>query len=207
MSIPAVNLTYLGQPATPSQGQIIHGNDSGPMGKRLIGYGTATLDGAATTFTVNFVDGVQKYAQNNLVIPVQSVTAPATINGVANQSIISGVGAMGQIKVGASITTAGFSNAGNNNTFTVNAVTSSGVQVTNASAVAETNYAATLTTVLGPSVLGVQVARSGSSSDTAAASTTVQPSSVSNTGFTATISAAGSNAQLLSFIVEIFLVS
>lgn len=206
MSIPAVNLAYIGLGPT-AQGQIIASNNSGPLAKQLVGYGTATLDGAATTFTVNYIDGTQKLAQYPLVLSVQSVTAPATINGTANQSIISGVGSFGQIPVGASITTAGFTNGGNNNTFTVNAVTTTSITVTNASAVAETNYSATLTTTLGAAVRAVQISRAGTSTDTAAATININPSAVSNTGFTANISAAGSNAQLLSFVVEIYLAS
>lgn len=212
MSIPAVNLTYVG--AGPNaNGQIVADQTSGPKSKELVGYGTATLDGSATTFSVNFIDGVQKLAQYSIVLPAQAVAAPATINGTANQVIVtvnSGPGqpnSVGQIAKGTSVTFAGFTNSGNNGSFTVNAVGPNFVQITNASGVAETNFAATLTYTSGAAVAAVSVTRSGNASDTAAISTTVQPSALSNTGFTATISAAGSNAQLLSFVVEIYLAS
>ena len=189
------NLTYLGSGGnspvgSPAQGQVIASNDAGPLAKIQYGYVTLTGDGAATTATINFIDGVQKIGQVPVVLPMQSVTAPATLNGVANQAIYSGVGSIGQIPVGASVTFAGFANGGNNGTFTVNAITTTGIQVTNASSVAETNYASTVTFTKGPAVLGVQVSRSGNSADTMAASVyPTTPTAVSNVSFTCNFSA------------------
>lgn len=208
MAIPAVNLSYIGQPASPAAGQVFASNDSGPLGKVIVGTGTATLDGALTAFTVNFIDGVQKLAQVPVIIQLQSAAAPVTINGVANQAIYSGVGAMSQIAVGTSVVIAGFVNGGNNGTFTVNAVTASSVTVTNASSVAETNYAATLSFSKGPSVLAVQVTRSGIATDTAAGSVQVTgPSALSSTGFTANLGSAGTNGNTLTVAAEVYLAS
>lgn len=206
MAISAVNLSYIGAGPTAA-GQILASNDPGPLAKVLVGYGTATLDGSSTTFTVNFIDGVQKLEQSTVLLQLLSATAAATLGGVANQQVFTTANAATQIPIGTSVTTAGFSNSGNNGTFTVTGVSTNTIQVTNSSGVAETNGAATMTFPFGPAVKAVQISRSGANSDTAAVSTTVQPSALSNTGFTTTISAAGSNAQLLSFAVQIFLAS
>jgi len=58
MSIPAVNLSYVGQGPT-GNGQTIADQRSGPIAKQLVGFGTATLDGSLTTFDVNFIDGTK----------------------------------------------------------------------------------------------------------------------------------------------------
>lgn len=58
MAIPAVNLSYSGNGPTAS-GQILGASQTGgPQAQDIEGFGTATLDGAATSFTVNYVDGV-----------------------------------------------------------------------------------------------------------------------------------------------------
>jgi len=55
-----------------------------------MGIATFVGDGATTTATVNWIDGVQKIFQRPVVvIPVLSVTAPATLGGVANQAVYS----------------------------------------------------------------------------------------------------------------------
>lgn len=208
MANTVINLTYLGQPASPAAGQVFASNDSGPLGKVIVGTGTTTLDGATPTVTVNFIDGVQKLAQVPVIIQLQSAAAPVTINGVANQAIYSGVGAMSQIAVGTSVVIAGFANGGNNGTFTVNAVTASSVTVTNAGSVAETNFAATLSFSKGPSVLAVQVGRSGIASDTAAGTVQVTgPSALSSTGFTANLGANGGAGNTLTIVAEVYLAS
>lgn len=208
MSIAAVNLSYIGQPSVAAQGQVVASNDSGPLGKVVVGIGTAVLDGAATTFTLNWIDGVQKIFQNQVQVPFFAVTAPATIGGVANQAVYSSVGATGQFRVGQSVVIAGFANSGNNGTFTINGVTTTSVTVTNASSVAETNYQASGVVNLGAVLPAVQVTRSQISAanvaDTAASTTTAVPSAITSTGCTITISAAGSAAQTLSVLAELF---
>jgi hypothetical protein len=215
MAIAAVNMSYIGQPSSPAQGQIVNSGLGGPLANALVGIGTATLDGAATTFTLNWIDGTQKIFQRpQVIVPVLSVTAPATIGGVANQAVYSGVGSYGQFRVGQSITFAGFSTAANNGAFTINALSTSSIQVTNASSVAETNpqasgsvnFGAVLPAIPGSS--GVTNFRSlvsaANVADTAAGTITALISSVSATGCTVTISAAGSNGQTLSVLVPLY---
>lgn len=228
MAIPAVSMNaspngYVGygqvsigtspQSGILSAGQIVEVGTSGPLAKTLTGIGTAVLDGATLTFVVNFIDGVNKIAQIPVFIALQSVTAGATINGVANQSQYSGVGAFGQLKVGQSVTIAGFATAANNGTFTVTKVTSSYVQVTNAGpSVAETNYAATLSFQYGPSVQAVRISRTGAGftgvADTAASTVTgFGVSAFTNTSFTVGFLGAGSNAQTASFVFDVIFAS
>lgn len=144
MAIAAQNLVYLGQPSSSAApGQQYSNSDPGVLGKQLIGVAQFTGDGATTSATVNWIDGVNSIFVVPVFLQLLSVTAPATIGGVVNQSVYSGVGSYGQLRVGQSVTFAGFSNAGNNGTFTINALTTSSIQVTNASSVAETNPAGT----------------------------------------------------------------
>jgi len=215
MAIAAVNLQYLGQPSPAAQGQIVNNGLGGPLSEALTGIGTAVLDGAATTFTLNWIDGVQKIFQRPVVIvPVLSVTAPATIGGVANQAVYSGVGSFGQFSKGQTIVFAGFSNAANNGSFVINVVSTSSVTVTNASSVAETNpqasgavnFGAVLPAVYGSS--GINNARvlvsAANVADTAASTTTAIISAVTATGCTVTISAAGTAAQTLSVMATLY---
>lgn len=209
MSIPAVNCTLLKQGGA-AQGQVYsQGGISGFQSGTVLLQGTAVLDGSSTTFTANFIDGTQKLFQRTVNISAGNVTAPATIGGVANQSIISGVGAFGALTVGQSVTTSGFSNSGNNGTFTVNAVTTSSIQITNSSAVAESNTPSGNVQVnLGAHVIAAYATRApfnaSGVADTAAAATVVSgASTITDATCLVTISAAGSNAQTLSFILEV----
>src|SRR6266850_7270759 len=121
MAIAPANVVWYGP--SLAQGQVqSQGGLSGSQSRVLTGIATFIGDGAATTSTLNWIDGVQKPFQTIQLLPVLSVTAPATIGGVANQAVYSGVGAYGQLAKGQSITFAGFSNAGNNGTFTINAL-------------------------------------------------------------------------------------
>jgi len=56
MSIPAVSATYLSQGPTADK-QILAFSGLSAVELAYIGTGTATLDGAATSFTLNFIDG------------------------------------------------------------------------------------------------------------------------------------------------------
>ena len=216
MSITAVNASYFnGMPSgnAGAQGQIAsQGGLTGPQAKGLLGVGTFVLDGSTTTgLTLNFIDGTQKPFQNLVYISASGVTTAATINGVANQSVISGVGSFGALRVGQSITTSGYSNSGNNGTFTVNVVTTSSITVTNSSAVAETNPAGLVAYNQGTYVLGAVAARAIRSiagvSDTAATTIYTTVTGVSDTALTLTISGTGSNTQTLSVLFELFPVS
>ncbi len=152
---------YLGVPAIAvAQGQIYNQGTASSLGSVLTGIGTSTTDNSGAAITLNFIDGTQSLGQYNVVVSLQSATAAATINGVANQVQYSGVGAMGQFKVGQTFVTAGFSNSGNNASSTITAVTSSYVQVTNSGGVAETNYSATGTVTVGRKVVAVRAVHS-----------------------------------------------
>lgn len=212
MPIAAVSPVYFGQSLGSFQnGQIpSQGGISGAQSKALDGIATFVLDGATTTaLTINYIDGVQVPYVNKVSFSASNVTAPTTIGGVANQSVISGVGAFGALKVGQSITTAGFNNAGNNGTFVVNALTTSSVQITNASAVAEgPTPSGTITYNIGSTLAQARIARSFANAsgvvDTAASTTTISAVVYTQTSVSFTISAAGSAGQLLSIFVELF---
>src|SRR5882724_6138828 len=148
---------YIGGPATNvAQGQIYNQSPGGPGGSVITGIGTSTTDGSLS-FTLNFIDGTQSLGQYQVLLPLQSVTAGATIGGVANQSIYSGVGSFGQLRVGQTLVVAGFSTAANNGSFVITAVFTSAVQVTNAGpSVAETNFSATGSVTLGRRVAAVR---------------------------------------------------
>ncbi len=207
MAIPAVNLSYIGA-GPAATGTITSNYQGGPQGKTLLGMGTATLDGAATTFTVNWLDGVQK-PFGKLVV-VQLVSA-ATASG--GNTVYTTLNAGNQIPNGTSVTVAGFSTGANNGTFTVQSSTANTITLNNGSGVAESNNpAATLTCVIGGTPIAAVIARAANSilgvADTAAF--TINPISISAltaTGGTVTISAAGSNGNLLSFVVEVLFAS
>lgn len=212
MAIPAVNLVYIGQPASAAQGQIFNNGLGGPLSKTAAGVATFIGDGATTTAVVNWIDGVQKPYVNTVIVPFLSVTAPATIGGVANQAVYSGVGSYGQFRVGQTITFAGFSNAGNNGAFTINAISTSSVQVTNASSVAESNPAATGTVLQGIGLISAQASRAVGTlagvADTAASTIGItQIASLTQTSGTVTFSAAPANAATCSVLVELFAAS
>lgn len=179
-------LSYIGQGPTGG-GQIINSGLGGPLSKQLWAYGTIINDTTAsgTTCPIGYIDGIQSLGKQ-VVLQFQSVTAPATIGGVANQAIYSSVGADSAVPVGASITFAGFTNSGNNGTFTVNAVTATGVQVTNSSSVAETNPAATGVYTVGGIPQLVQVYLAQGTGDSTAAVALVSAKALYATGVTAT---------------------
>lgn len=201
---PAINLSYIGQ-GPKSSGQLIADQTSGPKAKTLYAFGVATNGNtttAANSAPVNFIDGVQTLGKTT-ILQLQSVTAPATINGVANQAIYSSVFGDNLVLVGDSVVIAGFTNSGNNGTFTVNVVSATGITVTNSSSVAETNGAATLSDTTGGTPIWVDAFISGSASDTAAdlavASAAFFPSALSNTGFTLNWSALATTARTIHF--------
>jgi hypothetical protein len=219
MAIAAVNLTYSSTAQNPAQGQIAsQGGLTGSEAKSLYGVGTATLDGSSTTFTINWIDGVQIPFKSTVTIQLQSVTAPATFNGTANVAQYQGVGAMGQLRVGQTFTTAGFTNAGNNSTsLIVLALSTNTIYAVNASAVAETNPAgtATFSPIQFAAGIGQVLPASGGNArafygpfnnvvDTAATTTTAILSAITQTGCTCTISAAGSAGQKLSVAVSLY---
>lgn len=190
MANPIVNLTYIGQPgASAAGGQVIADQTSGPKAKTLYAYGTLVASSSTfsttTAATVNFIDGVQTFGVTS-VLALQSVTAPATINGTANTAIYSTVYGVNKIHVGDSVVIAGFTNSGNNGTFTVTEVTSSGFYVVNSSSVAETNPAATVSDTQNAIPAWVDVFYAGSNGDSAAAAAIMATATVAPTGVVAT---------------------
>ena len=155
----AINLSYVGQ-GPSGGGQIIADQTSGPKSKSLYAYGQLVSGSDATTATVNFIDGTQSLGQV-IVTSLQSVAAPVTLNGVANQAFYAGNKGASAFQVGQSAVIAGFATSANNVTATVNVVTATGFYVTNASSVAETNPAATASVTVGGVPIFVNVFYSG----------------------------------------------
>lgn len=206
MAIPAVNLTYLGNGPTAS-GQVTSNLQGGPLGKTLVGIGTATLDGAASTFTVNWVDGTQRPFGRQIVL---TLIAAATASG--GNTVYTSPNADSSIPVGTSVVVAGFTTSANNGTFTVVSTSTSTITLNNASGVAELNPAATLVANIGGIPIGVLGTRISNSStfvaDTAVATNdVVSVSAVTATGATVTISSIGTAAQTLSILCEIYFIS
>ena len=213
VAAPAVTLTYVGVPnntlsgnASPGGGQLIADQTSGPKSRTLVGYGVATNGNTTTganSAPVYFIDGVQTFGKT-IVLPINSVQIDTSrfTNGADYYT----VGAAGQIKVGDSVTIAGFTNSGNNLTTTVAAVTSSYITVTNSGAVTETNPAATMTDLQAAVPITVDAFISGNAADTAGdlavASAAFFPSGLTGTGFTlnwAALSYHGSDNPLRSY--------
>jgi hypothetical protein len=201
---PSLNLSYIGNGPTGANQSIAQGT-SGPVAKTLYAYGVATNGNtttAANAAPVGFIDGVQSLGKT-IVLQFQSVGAPASYQGTANQAYYASVQGVGQLQVGQSITFAGFSNSGNNTTATINYVTGSGVYVTNSSSVAETNPAATGTVQVSSVPIFVDVFISGNSADTAGdlavAAAAFYPSSLSSTGFTLNWAALATTARTIHF--------
>lgn len=211
MALTNLNVNWFGPALAQGQTQS-QGGLSGTQSRVMTGIATITLDGAATTGTLNWIDGIQKPFQTIQVLPLTSVTAPATIGGVANQAVYAGVGAYGQLRVGQSVTFAGYSNGGNNGTFTINALTTSTIQVTNSSSVAETNTpSATVsfniaTGALVASAIATRAVVSAAGvADTAATNLIVTNiNQITQTGCAITISGAGSNGQTFSVLIQLF---
>jgi len=207
MAIATVNASYIGygglNPALgPVQGQIAAGQDSGPLAKTLVATAVVTGDSSSTSSTINLIDGIQKIAQYPITIPFTNVTAPATIGGVANQAVYSGIGATTQLAVGASIVFSGFSNGGNNGTFTINVISTNSVTVTNASSVLEgPNYSAQGLSYKGPVIAAIDISRSSVNDTAAAGIGVVGAHGISNTSFTCDYSATFSGTMGLVFVI------
>lgn len=208
MAIAATPLSYVGQPSSAAQGQIVNNGLGGPLSEQLLGIATFIGDGAATTATVQWIDGTQKIFQRPLVVvSLASATAAATINGVANQTVYSGIGSYGQFRVGQTLVVAGFSNAGNNGSFPITAVSTSSIQVTNSGGVAETNPLASASVSFGavlPVALGYRSGVSAANvADTAANTITASINTITATGALVTFSAAPANLATCSVAVQL----
>jgi hypothetical protein len=200
---PSLNLSYIG--IGPSAGnQIVNNGTGGPVSKTLYAYGiiaNGNTTTAANAAPVGFIDGVQGFGKT-IVLAFQSVAAPVTLNGTANQAFYATVAGASQLAVGQSITFTGFTNSANNTTATINTVTATGVYVTNSSAVAETNPAGSGVVQVTNIPVFVDVFAAGNSADTTAVATgagALVPSNVTNTGFTLNWTAWSTTAQTLHF--------
>jgi len=204
VAAPSLNLSYVG--VGPSGiGQTVADLTAGPKSKTLYAYGVATNGNtttAANAAPVGYIDGVQSLGKT-VVLQFQSVDAPVTYQGTANTAFYHSTQADSQLAVGQSITTAGFTNSGNNATNTITFILADRIGVTNASAVAEVNPAGTGSVSVGGVPISVDVFISGNSADTAAdlavASAAFFPSAVSNTGFTLNWAALATTARTIHF--------
>jgi hypothetical protein len=152
MSIANVNLSYIGQPKPAAGGQILANNNQGPLARTLVGLATIVLDGAATTGTINYIDGTQTFGKT-IILPVQSVgastgTTPSLVlTAVAASSggnaVYTGTitGGASNGLVGLTFTVAGFVNPSNNGVFTAVASTATTLTLNNPNAIAETHAA------------------------------------------------------------------
>lgn len=93
MAISAVALSYSGQGPTAS-GQVLATADGGPQAQDFEGFGTATLDGSATSFTVNFIDGTATlpFTPSAVLVSVCGGTQPAAAVVSAIADAISNTG-------------------------------------------------------------------------------------------------------------------
>src|SRR5690348_14220030 len=97
MAISAVNLKYSGQGPSAS-GQILAQAGGGDHTRALDAYGTATGDGASTTFVVNFIDGTATlpFTPNGIFasrVVASTDTAATTISVAAAGGAVSNTGA------------------------------------------------------------------------------------------------------------------
>lgn len=204
VAAPSLNLSYVGNGPTGGN-QIIADLTGGPKAKTLYGYGVAANGNtttAANSAPVGFIDGVQSLGKQ-VILQLQSVDAPITYLGTANTAFYHSVQGDGQVKIGDSVVIAGFTNSGNNGTFTVTYVITGAVGVTNSGSIAEVNPAGSLSDVTAATPVWVDVFIAGNSSDTAAvlavAAGDLFASNVTNTGFTLNWAALATTAQTFHF--------
>lgn len=202
MAITQNNISWIGGGPTGGNQVNSYSALSGAGAKSLDGFGQLKLDGTATTVTLNFIDGVQGFGQS----VVLRLSAVAT--SVGSAAVYSTFDGPTNNMIGKSVVVAGFATSANNGTFTINSIGSGTLTLSNGSAVAESNPAATGSVSISSVPAAVIVSRSIAGSDTAATSTTVlQTGAVTAIGIPVTISAAGSNAQLLSYAVRVVFAS
>lgn len=206
MAIPAVNLTYIGQPTGPTQGQVITGNESGPLTKVIAGTAQFTLDGVLTVATLNFIDGNQLLGQALYNLSLTTVAA-----AVGGNTTYSGGGfsqpvgvSFGKIQVGSSVTFVGFANGANNGTFTVISKTDQSITVNNASGVAEFNPAGSVNITIGGAVVAVDISRSGINDTAASGIGVVGAHAITNKGCQVDLSATGINGATLGIIAVLY---
>ena len=202
MAISGNNLSYVGGGPTANNQVNSYLALTGAGAKSLDAYAKLVLDGAATTTTQNFIDGVQTFGQS-VVLPLASVAASIGANAVYNTP----AGPTFNM-VGKSVVVAGFTNGANNGTFTVVAVGSGNITLSNASAVAELNPAATAVVSISSNPVAISLQRVLAFGDTAtSAVTVVQNGNYTATGIPVTLGSAGTAAQIATVIARIVFAS
>lgn len=199
MAITQNNLSYIGQ--GPTGGNQINAQSglSGPAAKSLSAYAQLKGDGAATTVTLNFIDGVQGFGRTTVL---SFTAAAAAVSGNTTYTTLTGTSPQ---MVGASVLIAGFATGANNGTFTIQSVGTGFIVVNNASGVLESNPAGVGTVNISSIPAFVQVSRQIQPTDTASAALTVaQSGAVTATGIPVTITGgAPANGAFLSVAVEV----
>jgi len=105
MAISAQNVTYQGNGPTASS-QILAANLSAPSDQNLVGSATFTLDGSATSATLNFIDGTA-------ALPFTPTAVLCNVTG-GNQGATAFVSAIADAPANGVSTTVRFSAAGTN---------------------------------------------------------------------------------------------
>jgi len=180
---------------------------------------TGTITGGAANAFVGYyftVTGFVNASNNGVFIAVASTATTVTLanaNAIAEThagAVQGGTAAYhstsadSSIIVGDSVTIAGFTNSGNNGTFTVIATSASTVTVNNLASVVETNPAATLNDVQNGTPVAVAVSVSGGTQP-ATAYVGIDVSTITKTGFTYVLSATGTAANTLNIVASVYM--
>jgi hypothetical protein len=190
--------------ATSSGGNAVYtGTITGGAANALVGFqftvaGFVGASNNGTFIAVASTATTLTLANANAIAETHAATAQA---GIAQYNSVFGDG---QVQIGDTVVIAGFTNAGNNGTFTVTAVGSSSVTVNNLAAVAETNPAATLSDVQNATPLAVTVNVSGGTQE-ATAFVAAAVSTITATGFTYVLSANGTAAKTLNLLTTLYM--
>lgn len=179
--------------------------------------GTITGGGSNAFVGLTFtVAGFTNAADNGVFQAVASTGTTLTLanpNAVAQThagtaqagtAVYSSVFGDGQVKAGDTAVIAGFTNSVNNGTFTVVASGSSTVTVNNLAAVAETNPAATLSDTTNAIPVAI-LANIDGGTQVAAAALAFNVATITSTGFTYTLSGAGTAANTINIVAQIFM--
>jgi hypothetical protein len=180
---------------------------------------TGTITGGGSNALVGYyftIAGFTNPANNGVFIATASTTTTLTLANAnataatqaataqAGQTIYSSVFGDGQVRPGDSVVIAGFTNSDNNGTFTVIAAGSSTVTVNNLGSTAETNPAATLSDTTNATPVAIALNVSGGTQP-AAAYSGIEVSTITTTGFTYKLSAAGTSLNTLNLVASIYM--
>jgi hypothetical protein len=207
MAITASVPTWLGANAPTANGQILVQGGYEQQGNAYKAEYTLTLDGSATSAAVNFIDGVNGIfpPSGNQNLPIASVTESSTTVTVTLQqatlpswlttnAIVTIAGVQGTSAAGynlANVTVTGTSS----NTFTYTAA--SGL-----TSPATANTGTVIGVAQVPTAVAVNV--TGGTQVTSHTTPAVAAASITSTGFTVYLSAAGTSAATLVVIANIY---